>query len=317
MKKRVIVASVLLLLLVGAFAFRLIETYGVYIFDLFIGVICIFCALEMSNLLSKSGLPTSQMAAGIYPSLMFTGHMFYFIFDIDIYIYTIIQLSILIISFLATFLIYLFVNTTYTIKFKKEHNLSRGKFALKISLKSFLTFIYPSFMLLSLMILNRIDEFGGSEINLFKGNLGWVVLTVAFAIPIFSDTFAMLGGIAFKGPKLCKKLSPNKTISGSVISAISTSILMGGLYYLFIAFSKIKAGLSEIGLGLWSFLLLGLLGSIVCQIGDLFESKLKRRAAVKDSGTIFPGHGGFLDRLDSHIFNAPFVLIFFILAIII
>ena len=55
---------------------------------------------------------------------------------------------------------------------------------------------------------------------------------------------------------------------------------------------------------------------MICQLGDIFESYLKRKANIKDSGNIFPGHGGFLDRFDSHIFNAPFILIFFSLLII-
>ncbi len=316
MKKRVVVGLILIVALVAAFAFRLIETYGLYIFDLFIGAICIFCAIEASNLLSKCGKPPCQIAAGLYPSFMFAGHMFYFIFSLDIYVYIIIQLSILLAAFLIVFISYLFINPKQVVLYKK-HNIGRLKKALLISSKTFLTFIYPTFMLLSLMVLNRIDEFGGGNISLFGGNLGWVLLSAAFMIPIFSDTFAMLGGIVFKGPKLCKKISPNKTISGSVTSILATSLLMGGYYYLLTAFTKIDAALSACGLSFWAFVVLGFFGSVVCQAGDLFESKLKRCAAVKDSGSVFPGHGGFLDRLDSHIFNAPFVLIFAILAIII
>lgn len=317
MKKRVVVGLILIVALVAAFAFRLIETYGLYIFDLFIGAICIFCAIEASNLLSKCGNPTCQIAAGLYPSFMFAGHMFYFIFSLDIYVYIIIQLSILLVAFSIVFISYLFINSKETILYKKQNNIGRFKLALLISSKTFLTFIYPSFMLLCLMILNRIDAFGGSNILLFGGNLGWILLAAAFMIPIFSDTFAMLGGMAFKGPKLCKKISPNKTISGSVTSILATSLLMGGYYYLLTAFSSINSALAGAGVAVWMFAVLGFFGSIVCQAGDLFESKLKRRANVKDSGNIFPGHGGFLDRLDSHIFNAPFVLIFAILAIII
>ena len=317
MKKRIIVGSILFAILIAAFAFRLIDVYGVYIFDLFIGIICIFCALETSSLLAKSGNPTSQMAAGLYPSFMFAGHMFYFIFSLDVYIYVIMQLSLLLIAFLLTFVCYLFVETKSTKEYKEQNETGRFLFAIKISLKTFISFIYPSFMLLSLMILNRIDEFGNANISLFNGNLGWLVLVIAFAIPIIADTFAMLGGIILKGPKLCKKISPNKTISGSVVSILTTSLFIGAFYYLFNVFSDFNAAFESLNIKAWQFLILGFFGSIICQIGDLFESKLKRNANVKDSGTIFPGHGGFLDRLDSHIFNAPYVLIFTVLAIII
>ena len=62
-------------------------------------------------------------------------------------------------------------------------------------------------------------------------------------------------------------------------------------------------------------MLIGMFGSVFGQMGDLFESKLKRNAGIKDSGSIFPGHGGMLDRIDAMIFISTFVyiVIFFIL----
>lgn len=317
MKKRILVSIIMLVALVAAFAFRLIDIYGAYIFDLFIGALCIFCSLEFSKLLSKMEKPVSQLASGLYPSFMFAGHMFFFVFDLKIYYYAIIQLSILIFAFLVTFLVYLFLNTKDVLLYIKEKKLSRFKFALTISFNSLLTFIYPSLFLLCLMILNRIDMFDSKSIALFAGNLGWIVLTIAFLIPILTDTFAMLGGRALKGPKLCKKISPNKTISGSVVSVLLTSLVVGALYFCFTAITPIASAVKNSNINLWSLIAVGFVGSIVCQLGDLFESFLKRKANVKDSGNVFPGHGGFLDRLDSHIFNAPFVLIFTILTIII
>ena len=127
----------------------------------------------------------------------------------------------------------------------------------------------------------------------------------------------MLCGMLFKGPKLCPKISPNKTISGSICATILTSLVCGAFFYVFNAFGVVANGFSRLGIQVWHFVILGFVGAIVCQLGDLFESFIKRRANVKDSGNIFPGHGGFLDRFDSHIFNAPFVLAFFIFAFII
>ena len=62
---------------------------------------------------------------------------------------------------------------------------------------------------------------------------------------------------------------------------------------------------------LWKVAIISFLGSLLGQCGDLFESYLKRNAKVKDSGKIMPGHGGMLDRFDSHIFVAPFIFIAF------
>lgn len=317
MEKRVIVAIIMIAALLGAFALRLINIYGVYIFDLLIGGLSIFCALEFSKLLNETGSPASQMAAGLYPSFMFAGHMFYFVFALDLYIYAIIQLSLLIVAFLITFFVYLSLNTKTIKKTRIENNLGRFKYASKVALKSFLTFIYPSCFLLCLMILNRIDFIANPGVALFSGNLGWIVLTVAFLIPVITDTTAMFGGMLFKGPKLCPKISPKKTVAGAISAVVLTSIITGAIFYVFNAFGTISSGFVTLGIKVWHFILLGFFGAIVCQLGDLFESLIKRKAKVKDSGNIFPGHGGFLDRLDSHIFNAPYVLIFFILAIMI
>lgn len=317
MKKKVLFGILMFLALIVAFAFRLIENYGLYVFDLFVGACCILCSLEFSKLLVKRDILVSQMASGLYPSLMFAIHMFFFMFSSDILLYLILQLSGLLFAFILTFIIYLCLNTKEILLYLKENKISKFKYAIIISLKTFLTFIYPSFLLLSLMILNRIDLFNFSKLTSSNGYLSWISLVIAFVIPIISDTFAMLGGMFLKGKKLCEKISPKKTVSGSVTALVLTSATMGALYFCLISIPALENLISILNFKLWNFMLLGFLGSAISQAGDLFESYLKRKANVKDSGNIFPGHGGFLDRLDSHIFNAPFVLLFIILTIII
>lgn len=316
MKERVLSALIMIVAVIGAFAFRLIPTYGVYVFDLFLGALAIMSALEMSKLLEGMKILNSPMAIGIYPSLMFAGHMFFFLFELDFFWWFVIQAIILAFMFLATFFAFLF-DTKYIINARKSAGLSKGKFAIKTALGSLIAFIYPAMFFLAFMMMDRVDELAFGFVENFSGNLGWLMLICAIIVPIISDTSALLCGMFFKGPKLCSKISQNKTVAGSVFACMITGVLMGALYYLFNVFNVFNIGMAATNIHMWHFIILGILGSVVSQVGDLFESFLKRKASVKDSGTIFPGHGGFLDRLDSHTFSAVFTLVYFAMIFII
>ena len=115
-----------------------------------------------------------------------------------------------------------------------------------------------------------------------------------FSICICSDVGGLLFGKVFKGKKLTK-ISPNKTISGSVGSFILSLCLVPIFYFLLIdEFSN-----------LLNLIILAILVSFLCQLGDLFISFLKRKAKVKDTGDILPGHGGLFDRIDGMILAIP------------
>ena len=115
-----------------------------------------------------------------------------------------------------------------------------------------------------------------------------------FCICICSDIGGLLFGKIFKGKKLTK-ISPNKTISGSIGSFILSLCLVPIFYFLLVD------QLSN----LLNLILLAILVSFFCQLGDLFFSLLKRKAKVKDTGDILPGHGGLLDRIDGMILAIP------------
>ncbi len=117
-----------------------------------------------------------------------------------------------------------------------------------------------------------------------------------------NDTFAYIVGKSIGKHKLFERISPKKTIEGFI----------GGMFFALIAsylISKYYIHGSEINQYIW--LGFALIVSIFGTIGDLVESKFKRIAGVKDSGIIMPGHGGVLDRLDSVIFVAPFIFLFY------
>ena len=128
-----------------------------------------------------------------------------------------------------------------------------------------------------------------------------------FAICICSDVGGLVIGKIFKGKKLTK-ISPSKTISGSLGSFMLSLCLVPIFYFLLI----------DEFLNLFDLMLLAILVSFFCQLGDLFISYLKRKAKVKDTGDILPGHGGLLDRIDGMILAIPLgVLIWEFLIVII
>jgi phosphatidate cytidylyltransferase len=113
------------------------------------------------------------------------------------------------------------------------------------------------------------------------------------------DIFALFSGSFFGRHKLYPKISPNKTyegLAGAIIGSILVALVFTLLFIPY--FGKGSCILIAIGIGL--------LG----QLGDFTESMLKRCAQVKDSGSLIPGHGGMLDRLDSFFFSAPFLYYF-------
>jgi len=127
------------------------------------------------------------------------------------------------------------------------------------------------------------------------------ILLWMFFIIWTTDIFAYFFGKYLKGPKLAKKISPNKTWTGlfggviaSTMLGIVTSFIFPGNILFFVIFSVIL--------------------SIIEQISDLCESKIKRIFNVKDSGTIIPGHGGVIDRMDGMVFVAPTTYLVVILA---
>jgi len=126
----------------------------------------------------------------------------------------------------------------------------------------------------------------------YKFNLLYLIL-----ICICSDVGGFIFGKIFKGKKLTK-ISPNKTISGSIGSFILPLILAPIFFYLFSAKFSI-----------FQLVILAISVSLICQLGDLFISFLKRKANVKDTGDLLPGHGGILDRIDGILFAIPFGLI--------
>ena len=113
-----------------------------------------------------------------------------------------------------------------------------------------------------------------------------------FSICIFSDIGGFVFGKIFKGKKLTK-ISPNKTISGSIGSFFLSLLIVPSFYFYLNNFD------------IADLIIISIISSFFCQLGDLLISYLKRKAKVKDTGNILPGHGGMLDRIDGILFAVP------------
>lgn len=124
------------------------------------------------------------------------------------------------------------------------------------------------------------------------GAIGFYWVTLAFVVAWAADITAFLVGSVLGGPKLWPRYSPNKTWSGFV-GGLTAGTLAG------VAMALLpESGTSSLA---WSALL-GLAGALATMAGDLWESALKRRFGVKDAGTLIPGHGGLMDRVDGLMF---------------
>jgi phosphatidate cytidylyltransferase len=158
---------------------------------------------------------------------------------------------------------------------------------------SFLRFLYKSISLLYLSALVYfIFSIESNYLN-FKTYLFYSIL-----VAILSDIGGLMVGKIFKGKKLTK-ISPNKTINGSFGSFVFSLFLIPFFYNEFVKYDFL------------TLIIITIIISLTSQLGDLFISYLKRKAKVKDTSDMLPGHGGFLDRVDGIIFAIPVGILLF------
>lgn len=159
--------------------------------------------------------------------------------------------------------------------------------------KLFLSLFYVASSFLFIIAMKTLNQ----QLNV------WLIFYVFLLIWV-NDTFAYIIGKNFGKTPLMKTISPNKTIEG----------FLGGVFFCVLTALVFFTQTTTI-FPLWSFVVSALLISSLATLGDLVQSRFKRLAKVKDSGTLMPGHGGFFDRLDSIIFTAPFIYLFILILI--
>ena len=128
----------------------------------------------------------------------------------------------------------------------------------------------------------------------------WLVLLSAFC----TDIFAYFTGFFLGRHKLCPNLSPKKTIEGAVGGTIGSVICCGLFGYFVVPMIWLHC------------VMIGFIGAILSQCGDLTASAYKRKMGIKDYGNLIPGHGGILDRFDSVLFTAPVVYYYIVIILL-
>lgn len=319
MKKRIY--SSILIVFTLAILFVLKVYVSDYFFDAFFAILACVGAYEMTKLLGRIGLYNQQMPAIFFPAVILASNLigihcadvtdnFYWV------LYTIlIDIGLMILGALGVFLFTLIrkkQNVIHEMQVRNVPNMSIRKFAFKKALHTLIAFVYPTFVFMFFIFVNHIGDLPLEKFTTnYITNASTFILLTAFLIPMITDTFAMLTGTVIGGKKLCPKISPNKTISGS-IGGILWCVLFGACVYLIFGCIQSFEPLMEI-FPIWMYLIIVFLGSAIAQGGDLVESIIKRRAGVSDSGKFLPGHGGLLDRIDSHILIAPYIFLAFLI----
>ena len=172
----------------------------------------------------------------------------------------------------------------------------KAEMELKDLLATIFSLIYPMALVSLAFALSREFPCGGT-----------FAISFAIFLPVFSDTFAYLVGSTLGKRKLCPSISPKKTVAGAIGGLLGSVLCAVTFFLLFDLYAVIPVGYvsfsDSVAVRAVVFVILGIVGGVLAEIGDLAASRIKRTINIKDFGNIFPGHGGVLDRLDSIMFT--------------
>lgn len=279
-----------------------------YFFDILFAAIAMFAAYEMSTLLTRSGKHNNFYVIMSMPVLLTLASLLGLHFGLGFGYTILIDVAIVVLGFLLTFLWSLITRKSTLKEIKvREYQAKYARFCAEKGFNTFLGSVYPTFLFLMMIFLNHFDQIALDSAAVFDGKLSIFVLLFAFLVPIFTDSFAMLTGMVIGGPKLAPKISPKKTISGTIGGTIFCILLCSCVYLILGSidyFAPVVANFE-----IWKMIIIVAIGSAIAQCGDLIESQIKRKAGVKDSGKILPGHGGMMDRFDSYFLLIPYLLL--------
>ena len=273
MKHRLISSAIALPLVLG----------GIFLGGIWFSLIIIFGAVVSAYELAR--ITGKNLRKEPFISAILAGLIVIFVQTYDSYLAGLPSINIEPKTTVLTIVLLSFVFTSILILLIWDNDRKLGSFTCVVSSVSYTA------GLLSFAVLVRNSEFG----------FGWIVFLSL--IVWANDTGSYMIGKAVGKTPFFPTISPNKTVEGAIggyVCGLGIAIVSGLLL----------PRLGFVNLSLYSLLILGLIFVVLAQTGDLFESSLKRRANLKDSGSIMPGHGGALDRLDSIVLAFP-VLYYF------
>ena len=292
MKTRFITSIFIVIITALAVLSKLLpHNIGDYIFDIFVISLTLIASFEICNLMEKSNKKVNKPFTVFYAIFNYVVALLY-LDKVDFSMILVIEFVALLLYFAVVFIVEVFVHH------KQTHRENA-----RTAFHTMMACVYPAFWFMLLVGVNHMDSYAG--VKYFS--LMFIVLI--FAVTWLTDTMAYLVGRTLKGPKLAPHISPNKTISGAIGGLFGG---IGGAMLVFLLMIKVpvlSAILDMHCLVWWHFMLLGAVCSAAGQVGDLFESKLKRKANIKDTGSLFPGHGGMMDRIDALIFVTVIIFI--------
>ena len=310
MKQRVLTGIGLVAFLILLFFSKSITPL---IFDGFIVLLAIYAGYEMTELLKKMGYYNNKWFVLAYPVLAYALFKFCVTKNIAFYLIMVMEIALVILltAIIAILSVILKRATENEIK-TRGLKMEVTQFSIFKGIQTLFAILYPCLIIMTLVFVNNLSDISVylPKYSSLEKEMSLFLLIFAFLVPSVVDTFAMLTGSIFKGPKLCPSISPKKTVSGAVGGFIWGTIATIALFFIFNSIESYRLVFIAINLTWWKVLIVGIISSILCQLGDIFESYLKRKANVKDSGDFLPGHGGILDRIDSHIVNMLIVFIF-------
>ena len=301
MKKRLITSIFIVLIVLGAFVARYFFTFA---FDVLIIAVSVMAVIEVSRALTISGKHEKPILFILFAHILISyllikigqyAESFFPTSRYSSYLYLSIEIPVIfIVMFVFSF-------------FNKKITMGR------IISTAFIMF-YPISLLIFTLSINNIHP---ANVVASPELIGFFGLAILFATSMLSDTMAYLVGVTVKGPKLCPDLSPKKTVSGAIGG------LIGGFAGAMLIFMLCRVeALSFFGFSDFSsvpffhFAIMGVIGSVFTQMGDLAASYFKRACGIKDFSDAFPGHGGYMDRIDGLMFNSLFIYLYMLIFII-